>query len=97
MIKKLDHMLVGVAAGLLGGVIGLFLYHLIVAAFHKTDIIYSLINYPGQRAPIISISICFNLLVFFLFIWTKRFHAARGVVLSMFAYGLAIVYFKFIA
>lgn len=97
MKKKMDQMWVGIVAGLVGGVIGFLLFHLLAPLFGKTDIIYAFINYKAQRAPILSVSIFFNLLVFFLFIWNKMYLSARGVILSMFVYGIAIVYFKLIA
>lgn len=97
MKAKLDNMVVGILAGLVGGVLGLLVYHLIVSLFHKTDILYAFINYPSQRAPILSVSILLNLLVFFIFIWSKMYKGGRGVILSMFIYGILIVYYKFIA
>ena len=44
------------------------------------------------------ISLCLvpNLLLFFVFIWTNRLISARGVIMSMFVYGLLILILKIV-
>lgn len=48
-------------------------------------------------SALLSLSLLGNLAAFFLFIWRRRDLAARGVLLTMFVYGIFIVYFKFFA
>ena len=64
---------------------------------------YSLADYISamQRqkimAPVISLSLIPNILLFFFFVNRNRFKEGQGVILGMFLWGAVIVYFKFFA
>ncbi len=45
---------------------------------------------------LISLCVIINLFIFFLFIWTHRYYAARGVIMATFIYTIGVVIFKFI-
>jgi hypothetical protein len=45
---------------------------------------------------VLSICVIINLLLFFIFIWTNRLYAARGVILATFIYAIVVVIFKVI-
>jgi hypothetical protein len=99
MSKKWDKMGVGVVAGLIGGVIGFIIYGLYYSYSHNIDFM-DFVNrvFLGNkilRAPILSLSILFNLLPFYIFLNKKYYKGARGIMLSIFIYAIAIVYYRF--
>lgn len=47
-------------------------------------------------ASVISLSVIPNLLLFFIYIWTSRMVAARGVLLSTFIFALVMLIVKFL-
>jgi mannose/fructose/N-acetylgalactosamine-specific phosphotransferase system component IID len=55
-----------------------------IAFLHQADILTKLI----------SLCLVPNLLLFFIFIWTGRLKSARGVILSMFVFGVIILILK---
>jgi len=52
--------------------------------------------YLGVLPKIISLCLLPNLLLFFIFIWTNKLKAGKGVITSMFVYGLVILILKII-
>ena len=97
--KNWDKMGVGVTIGLLGGCIGFIFYGLYYSYSHHVDFM-DFVNrvFLGNkilRAPILSISILFNLLPFYILLNKKYYRGARGVMLSIFIYAIAIVYYRF--
>lgn len=45
-------------------------------------------------AGVLSLSLIFNLPIFFMNIWSHRYFAARGVIMATFIYGIVIIYLK---
>lgn len=95
-MKKLsDNMLLGFFIGLAGPCI--------------TMLIFYFLNFPDQPlmeflsfsvkdkllSPLLSLCAVVNLGSFFLFINFDKYYTARGIILSTFVYGLAIVILKF--
>jgi len=92
-------MVIGLVVGLIGGLIGFIIYGLYYSFSHHVDLL-DFVNrvFLGNkilRAPILSLSILFNLLPFYLFLNKKYYQGARGVMLSIFVYAIAIVYYRF--
>ncbi len=94
-MSKYDKQWFGVIFGLIGPVLGSFLYQEML--FH--DLTYkAFVTYmvaSESTAAIISLSAIFNLIIFFYFIWLKRYLAARGVILATFVYVLIVILLKF--
>ena len=96
MKGKFDNQIVGFICGMIGPLIGGFLYYLMLFRhLALQEYIQMMIN-SDSVAPIISISAVFNLLVFFVFIWLKMDRSARGVILATFMYVLAVVLIKYV-
>ena len=97
MNNQSKNLFKGTFFGLLIHFIGLSIFY-----FSKfTD--YSLAEYvttlrqKSLMAPIISISLVPNILLFFFFVNRNRLKEGQGVIFSMLLWGIAIVYYKFFA
>ena len=100
MIKKSwDKLSIGVLVGLIGGVIGFLIYGTYYSISHNvefTDFVNRVfLGNKILRAPILSLSILFNLIPFYLFLNKKYYKGARGIMLSIFIYAIVIVYYRF--
>lgn len=95
MKQRLNNQLVGFLVGLFGPVIGLILFYLI--QFNEMPFIYFLENIikADVQAELISLCTVFNLLLFFLFIWSNQQLAARGVILATFLYVVFVLVIKY--
>ena len=90
-------MITGIAAGIMGPVLGVYLFYLLQfsgsASFDQyIDHIATLRIMP----KILVVSLLVNLLFFFIFIWLKIDRAARGVITATMFYGALIVVLKFL-
>jgi hypothetical protein len=92
-------MLVGALLGIVGGMVGFAIYGVYYTSTHPIDFLGFVnkvfIGTPVLRSPILSLSILFNLLPFYLLLNRKYYQGARGVMLSIFLYAILIVYFRF--
>ena len=87
-----DNIRVGVVAGVIGTVIGVVLYYVYLR--YIAESVASNTGIPGVPLfdfikdmwgggylhMVLSIGCIFNLLVFFIFVWTKRWRTAYGVI-----------------
>lgn len=97
--KNWDKLGVGVLVGLVGGFIGFILYGLYYSFSHHIDLM-DFVNrvFLGNkilRSPILSLSILFNIIPFYILLNKNYYKGARGVMLSIFIYAIAIVYYRF--
>jgi hypothetical protein len=96
-----DSLALGVVGGLLMPVAGFFLYAtMYVTAIRPQHELSYFINdlFLGTRvyqAPVLSISLLANLALFFLFDRFGMVKSMRGVIISTFIYGIAIVALSF--
>ncbi|MBI3141420.1 MAG: hypothetical protein HYZ16_01185 [Bacteroidetes bacterium] len=76
------------------GIAGFYLYK-----FAGQDLSYFIqtLTSHSLMAPVISISLLPNVLLFFYYINRQRYKQGQGVIFALLLYGLAIVYFKFFA
>lgn len=91
-----DVMWLGVLLGIFAPLLFMLGYYLIYYNYMSVAGFVRYINGGNVVSELLSLSLMSNLLVFFIFIWTEKYQAARGVLLSTFLYALPILYFKFI-
>lgn len=95
--KKFDNTWIGFASGLIAPMLSLFIFYLIrYSHLAFSEFYYKILVEYGIVTPAISLCVITNLLVFFIFIWTNRNYAARGVLLATFIYAGYVVYQKYI-
>ncbi|HET6245220.1 MAG: hypothetical protein H0V01_08535 [Bacteroidetes bacterium] len=93
---NLNTLPLGIAVGLMGPILVLLAFygikfsHLTLMEFLKAFITNNVF------VQLISLCVIINLFVFFIFIWTHRYYAARGVIMSTFIYTIGVVIYKFI-
>lgn len=95
MENRFDSVLVGMICGIIGPVIGFFLYYYI---FRHEPTLEGFWNIAIQRSNIpkvMSLSVIANLLIFFLFVRSNRLLASRGVLLGTFLWIIPIIYYRF--
>lgn len=66
---------------------------------HKTLNSFALmiINKPSTHASLLSVSLVFNLIFFFIAMRKDWYQAAQGVISAVFLYAAFVVYFKYFA
>lgn len=87
---RYDSIIIGTVLGILVPAIAFFAYYLVR---YKGMYFPAYIRYlytGGTFLPILSLCVTPNLLVFFIFIWTKRDKSARGVLQATFAFALYV-------
>ncbi|TAL61289.1 MAG: hypothetical protein EPN85_05170 [Bacteroidetes bacterium] len=95
--NKFDSGWIGFSAGLSAPAITLYIFYLVKYSHLSFQKFYMDVLFANNIVTS-SISLCVitNLLVFFIFIWTNRNLAARGVLFSTFIYAGYVVYQKYI-
>lgn len=95
MLQKIDKQWIGLALGLIIPIITFFLIYLIVYPKHSLITYYEMITAKKFFSQILSLAVIPNIGLFFLFIWTNRLSAARGVlaatiILALIVFGVKI-------
>ena len=93
--KSYDFLWIGIIAGALAPLLTSYLYYLTknVPGITYQAYLEHIIGY-GIMTQILSICMFGNLGVFFLFIWSVRYKAARGVIMSTLVYALITFAYK---
>ena len=94
-MKKSDSQFLGFCCGLIGPLIGGYLYYLMLFRQMGINEFFQTMIKSGSVAQVISLAAVFNLIVFFIFIWLKFDKSARGVILATFLYVLSVILIKF--
>jgi len=89
-----DNIFTGLIAGLVAPLVAFCIYAKIKLPSEKLTDIFSSITGLGILSAIISLCVFVNLLVFFMFIWTKADRSARGVLMATFFYAIIVVVLK---
>jgi hypothetical protein len=95
MRSKFDAPYIGLIAGLIVPLIGLFVFY--KYNFRTLDF-FEFIDHVVRvnRIPqLISLSVIANLAVFYIFIWKKFYYSARGVIGATFLYVLVVLILKY--
>jgi hypothetical protein len=93
--QKFDHLLLGLAIGLLAPTIGIMIFYF--AKFDESNLSLFLTVSIQEKmlSPLLSLCAVINLAVFYLFIQFEKLQTGRGIILATFLYGLIIVLLKF--
>mgnify|MGYP003525275957 FL=1 len=99
MFRK-DNLRIGILYGLLGPIIGLFLYYFV--AFYTRNVPFAeflgyLKQYKTLLTGVSSISLIANAVLFTIFINTRRDQTAKGVFIATLIYGITVLLIKVIA
>ncbi len=95
--KIFDSLFIGLVSGLLIPLVTIFL-------FYSSKDVYGVQTFEGFIKYTISyqivsqvLSVCLlgNLAIFFLFIWSHRYRAGKGVIYATMIYGFGILIYKF--
>lgn len=92
-----DRFWIGLLAGLVAPVFGMLLYALIITTSVWTELSVwdflrtTIFGMKSNIAPAVSISLFANVGLFFLFDRRRMFKAMRGILASMFIYGIVIL------
>ncbi|MCB0395763.1 MAG: hypothetical protein KDD36_03865 [Flavobacteriales bacterium] len=90
----------GMVAGIIGPFFGFWIYYYMQVAadqIHKTPAAWwqFVLDSKGIQAPVVSLSLIFNLILFFILIWRRWDLAARGVLFATFLWAPVVVYLKY--
>lgn len=96
MTKFKDSLLAGSLAGLIGPILGILIFYFYNFAGQNFLDFMQLSAEKRLLSPLLSLCAVINLGVFYLFIRVDYLSSAKGVILSTFLYGLAIVVIKFV-
>jgi hypothetical protein len=99
MLKQ-DNLRIGILYGLLGPVLGLFLYYFM--AFYTRNVGFAeflgyLKQYKTLLTGVSSISLIANAVLFTIFINTRKDKTAKGVFIATLLYGISVLLIKVIA
>jgi hypothetical protein len=94
-IYKWDKFFTGFIPGLIGPVIGIFIFYLIKHEEVSLDKYLQLMHDKTFLSPLLSFGCIMNLVIFFGFISRDYYNASRGVILSTFIWAIPIIYTKF--
>lgn len=94
---RFDNVRTGVIAGLIVPLIGLFLYSVFIVTVLRPELELGfflrgmVFGIRGNIAPVLSLSLLADVVLFFAFDQRRMLKAMRGVIGAMFAYGAVIV------
>ena len=91
---KTDHFLVGFISGLIGPLIGFYIYYLLFFRYMGFNSFYHHVTETGKLISVLSVGVILNLVLFFIFYQMEKDKALRGVVGATFVYAFVVLYFK---
>lgn len=93
--KRFDNFFLGLVLGLFCPVIAMVSFFFYKTDVHKLSTLWSFLVGNQLLSKLISLCVIPNLLIFFLFIWTDKLIAARGVVYATLVYAIVVFVVKF--
>lgn len=95
-MKKADKLWIGLLAGLVGPLVGfLLLYVIMFNHLSLETFLLSFVSNGGVQAPVLSVSLIFNLLLFLGALKWDLLYAARGVLMATVIYAPVVVVVKY--
>ncbi len=99
-MRRIHTLIIGIVAGLIGPIIGLYLYGSLIANQLDIGDFNEFIEYAKSthvEGKVLSFSMLFNLMLFFVFVNIKKwFDASRGVILASLIWAVPIVCYIFL-
>jgi hypothetical protein len=92
--SKYDSVVLGTVVGLLSPLIIFIIYYFIRYSGMYFPAYIHYLSSGGVFLPVLSLCVTPNLLIFFVFIWTKRDKSARGVLQATFVYAIYVCIMK---
>lgn len=97
--KKYDSLPLGLAIGLISPLVGFVIYGLLWSTYFKKPFDYFVQNiFVGVdtfQSSIVTLSLIFNLVPFFVFLRSNRYRSGRGVLMALFIYVPVVLYLHF--
>ncbi|TFH22092.1 MAG: hypothetical protein E4H10_14305 [Bacteroidia bacterium] len=93
--NKFDSMLYGLIPGLLLPPLALVIFWLVKSEMGLWDFLVRF-QYQGMLSKALSVATIPNLLLFFVFIWTRRNFSARGVIFATLLMAFVMLVLKFV-
>src|SRR5687768_3816691 len=87
-IYKWDRFWVGFLPGLMGPLVCILLFYLVKFTGIPFMDYIKMVKNPTVLSPILSLGVIVNLFIFFPFIWSHYYNAARGVIGATFIYAI---------
>lgn len=95
--QKLDAIYYGIIPGMVAPALGFYLVFLAKNQLQLT--FWEFVKYLSTYDTIpqaLTLGVLANLLVFFIFIWTKKYESARGVIIATIIYTVLILGYKYL-
>ena len=97
MKLNFNRQIVGFIVGLIAPMLVMMCFYLVKYSRFTIVEFLNLILGAGIFIPLMSLSVIINLLLFFIFLWTNKDYAARGVILATMVYAFTVIIFKTIS
>ena len=98
-MRRIHVFVIGILLGLIGPLIGLYIYGSLVVdqlSLSNFDEFMEHTKSTNVESKVLSFSLLFNLLLFFIFINIKKwFDATRGIILASLIWAVPIIYYLF--
>ncbi|MDA3868129.1 MAG: hypothetical protein PF489_15465 [Salinivirgaceae bacterium] len=95
MTKRFDNIWLGLGLSIILTAIAFFgFYYINEDRFHTLSTFFNYITFTGMFSSVISLSALPNLILFFLFIWTRRYRSARGVLTAVMLITLLVAFLR---
>ena len=89
-------MFPGIMLGILGPFFGFLIYHQFMFPHKPLEVFWNMIlQSPTVQSPILSLTLIFNLLLFFGSVKVNMYYMARGILLGTFLYVPFAIYLKY--
>ncbi|MBT3648627.1 MAG: hypothetical protein HN542_10345 [Flavobacteriales bacterium] len=95
---KFNRLWAGIVLGLIGPWFGFGIFYLIVYNHRPFEsFVRMILNNSGTYSSVISVSILFNLIFFYLALRLEWYYMVRGIIMATLIYAPIIVYFRYVA
>ena len=94
MDKRKLTIALGIFLGLIGPLITMYTFYFFNYSALEFEVFIDRLLYSTLFAPVLSLCVLINLLLFFVFIWLNRDEGSKGVLLTTILYALLILGMK---
>lgn len=97
MKLNFNRQVIGFITGLIAPMLVMMCFYLVKYSRFTIGEFVNLMLGAQIFIPLMSLSVIINLLLFFIFLWTNKDYAARGVILATMVYAFTVIIFKTIS